>query len=198
VANRLNDRFNEQAARQMAGLTERMSAVTERLERIQSDVTQRVMPRPKRRPGRLLFAFLVGAGAGLAVAYLADPDRGRARRDELGRQLDAMKREANRTAQRQAVAAGSLASGLKSRVASAVDQTKPDDLTLLDRVESQVFADPAIPKGDINVMVVNGRAVLRGQVEDEKIGAIEEAVRRVVGVREVENLLHAPGTPAPN
>ena len=37
-----------------------------------------------------------------------------------------------------------------------------------------------------------------GQVAEQQIGAIEAAVRKVVGVKEVENLLHTPGTPAPN
>ena len=109
-----------------------------------------------------------------------------------------MSREASRPAQRTIEVAGDRATGLKNRVTSAADNPDPDDLTLLDRVESQVFSDPTIPKGDINVMVVDGRAVLRGQVSQPQIGAIEAAVRKVVGVKDVENLLHPPGTPAPN
>ena len=39
--------------------------------------------------------------------------------------------------------------------------------------------------------------VLRGQLErPEQTNAVEAAVRRVPGVRDVENLLHLPGTPA--
>ena len=39
---------------------------------------------------------------------------------------------------------------------------------------------------------------LRGQVDrPELIHDLEEAVRKVPGVRGVENLLHLPGTPAP-
>jgi osmotically-inducible protein OsmY len=105
-------------------------------------------------------------------------------------------REATRVAQRSTVLATDRAAGIKARVLRGDGST--DDLTLLDRVESEIFRDPSIPKGDINLMVVDGRAVIRGQVSEPQIGAIEAAVRKVVGVKDVENLLHTPGTPAPN
>ena len=130
--------------------------------------------------------------------YFLDPERGRGRRDEVARRLGGVGLEANRIAQRTTILATDKASGIKSRVLSRAGDADTDDLTILDRVESEVFRDPAIPKGDINVMVVEGRAVLRGQVAEPQIGAIEAAVRRVVGVKDVENLLHVPGTPAPN
>ena len=198
------ERVNRQVARQTGALTrqvailiDRAAGLADRVDSIQSDVSRKVVPQPKRRRGRLLVALLAGAGAGYAAAFFFDPERGRARRAEIIRQLDAVKREATRAAQRSAMAASDRAAAIKSRVAGP-DNADPDDLTLLDRVESQVFADPSIPKSDINVMVVDGRAVLRGQVSAPQIGTIEAAVRRVVGVKEVENLLHVPGTPAPN
>jgi osmotically-inducible protein OsmY len=41
-----------------------------------------------------------------------------------------------------------------------------------------------------------GVVVLRGQVQrDEIIRDVEARVRRVAGVRDVENLMHLPGTP---
>jgi len=176
-------------------LIDRATRLADRVESLPAEVASRIRPRPRRR--RLFFALLLGVAAGYVAAYFGDRERGRARRAEITRQLDSVRLEATRAAQRTATVAGDRAAGIKSRIGGP-DNTDPDDLTLLDRVESQVFADPNIPKGQINVMVVDGKAVLRGQVEEPQIGAIEAAVRKVVGVRDVENLLHTAGTPAPN
>jgi hypothetical protein len=201
VADRVNREFAKQAAnltRQAALLLDRASGITERLDAIQADVTQRLAPRAKPRRGSMVFLLIAGAGAGYLAAYFLDPERGRGRREDVVRRLTGLGLEANRMAQRTTVLATEKASGIKSHVLSRTGSDETDDLTILDRVESEVFRDPAIPKGDINVMVVEGKAVLRGQVAEPQIGAIEAAVRKVVGVKDVENLLHVPGTPAPN
>jgi osmotically-inducible protein OsmY len=55
-----------------------------------------------------------------------------------------------------------------------------------------------VPKGRINVNVQNGVVQLRGEVpESSMIDDLVEKARSIQGVREVENLLHLPGTPAP-
>ena len=203
VADRVNRQLAKQAeslTRQAAVLLDRASGVTERLDAIQSDVTRRFTPPlpPKPRRGRTVLLLFAGVGAGYLAAYFLDPEQGRRRRAEVVRQLGGLGTEANRMAQRTTILATDKASGIKSRVLARTGAGETDDLTLLDRVESEVFRDPAIPKGDINVMVVDGKAVLRGQVAEPQIGAIETAVRKVVGVKDVENLLHVPGTPAPN
>ena len=203
-ASELLDRAAGIADRQLAMVLERASRLADRLDTISTDVTRRsveaarrVNPRPKPRRGPMLTALALGAAAGYLVAWLTDREQGRARRAEIGRQLGLVKLEVTRAAQRTVTVAGDRASGIRSRV-TGPDNPDPDDLTLLDRVESEVFADPSIPKGQINVMVIDGKAVLRGQVEEPQIGSIEQAVRKVVGVRDVENLLHTAGTPAPN
>jgi BON domain len=201
VAERLSRKLAKQSeglTRQAALLLDRAAGLTERLDSIQSDVTRRLVPRPRPSRRRTVLLLLAGAGAGYLAAYFLDPERGRARRTEVVRKLGGVGLEANRMAQRTTVLATDKASSVKSRVLSRSGSPETDDLTLLDRVESQVFGDPAIPKGDINVMVVEGKAVLRGQVAESQIGAIEAAVRKVVGVKDVENLLHVAGTPAPN
>jgi hypothetical protein len=201
VADRVNREFAKQAAnltRQAAMLLDRAAGISERLDTIQSDVGKRLAPPARPRRGPMVLLLLAGAGVGYLATYFLDPERGRSRRTEIARRLGGIGVEANRMAQRTTVLATDKASGIKSRVLSRTGSAETDDLTILDRVESEVFRDPAIPKGDINVMVVEGKAVLRGQVEEPQIGAIEAAVRKVVGVKEVENLLHVPGTPAPN
>ncbi|HVD01685.1 MAG TPA: BON domain-containing protein [Candidatus Dormibacteraeota bacterium] len=180
-----------------AGLAGRASELAGRVDSIPAEVARRVAPRPKPRRRLLFITVLVGLVGGFTAAYFGDREQGRARRAEVGRQLDSIRLEATRAAQRGVTVAADRASGVKSRVMGP-ENRDPDDLTLLDRVESEVFADPSIPKKKINLMVVDGKAVIRGQVEEPQIRAIEAAVRKVVGVREVENLLHPAGTPAPN
>jgi osmotically-inducible protein OsmY len=78
------------------------------------------------------------------------------------------------------------------------DKPQPDDVTLAHKVETEIFRDAEVPKGQINVNAENGVVVLRGEVEQsELIRDLEEKTRKVQGVREVENLLHTPGTPVP-
>jgi len=80
------------------------------------------------------------------------------------------------------------------------DRTKeePDDAMLAHKVETELFRDADVPKGDINVNAENGVVYLRGQVADEGLAeTLGKSARKIQGVREVENLLHTPGTPAP-
>jgi osmotically-inducible protein OsmY len=69
----------------------------------------------------------------------------------------------------------------------------------VDRVKSEIFEHPGLPKGDLNFEAREGVVTVHGQVaEGAQIHAIEKAIRRVPGVLGVRNLLHLPGTPAPN
>ena len=45
--------------------------------------------------------------------------------------------------------------------------------------------------------VVDGVVYLRGEVQEDLVKELESAARKVSGVKDVENLLHAPGSPAP-
>lgn len=55
-----------------------------------------------------------------------------------------------------------------------------------------------VPKGHISINAEEGFAFLRGVLDrQEDIERIEVATRQIEGVREVENLIHLPGTPAP-
>jgi osmotically-inducible protein OsmY len=73
-----------------------------------------------------------------------------------------------------------------------------DDVSLVRKVESELFRDRTIPKGPISINADRGIVVLRRQLDDaQEIDRIEREVRVVAGVRDVENLLHSPGVPAP-
>ena len=73
-----------------------------------------------------------------------------------------------------------------------------DDVTIAHKIKTEVFRDPDVPKGKINVNVQEGVAQLRGEVETpDMLEALVEKTREVQGVREVESLLHLPGAPPP-
>jgi hypothetical protein len=72
-----------------------------------------------------------------------------------------------------------------------------DDARLLARVESELFRDPALPKGDIVLDAVGGVVTLRGAVDAALVEEIGVRVAAVEGVVRVDNRLHRPGAPPP-
>jgi len=155
------------------------------------------LPR-RRRPGSL--AVLTGAAAGAIAVYFLDPQHGRARRAQFiewsGARLDRGWHALNQLGAR----ARSNATTFPQRMVSLRSGPRPaDDLTLRDRVESEVFRNADVPKGQINIDVESAVVTIRGQVDNAfQIASIEKAVLNVPGVAGVENLLHVDGTPAPN
>jgi hypothetical protein len=72
-----------------------------------------------------------------------------------------------------------------------------DDATITDKVETILFRDDSIDKGKIDVNTVDGVVWLRGQAKTpELIKAIEAKALEIPEVKQVENLLHLPKTPA--
>ena len=73
-----------------------------------------------------------------------------------------------------------------------------DDLTLANKVETELFRPADAPKGSVNVNVVDSVVYLRGEVKrPEQINELERRTRQIPEVRDVENLLHLRKTPAP-
>ncbi len=73
-----------------------------------------------------------------------------------------------------------------------------DDATLKDKVESELFRDEHEVKGSININAQQGVVQLRGEVPSQDlIDALVDRTEKIHGVREVESLLHTPGTEAP-
>lgn len=156
---------------------------------------------PKRR-GPSGWAMVAGALAGALTVYLFDPQRGKARRAILVDWTSARLRRGVQSLNQLGRYSANTASAMPQRMISLKSGQRrptPDDLTLRDRVESEVFRDPELPKGEINFDVSNGIVTIRGAVENAfRIATIEKAVFKVPGVTGVENLLHVSGTPAPN
>ncbi|HEY9288165.1 MAG TPA: BON domain-containing protein [Candidatus Dormibacteraeota bacterium] len=156
---------------------------------------------PKRR-GASPLGIAAGALAGAAVVYLFDPQRGKARRAIVVQWTTARLRRGWRSIAQLTRYSTNTAGALPQRMvslSSAQQRPTPDDVTLKDRIESEVFRDPEMPKGEINFDVSNGIVTIRGAVDNAfRIANIEKAVFKVPGVTGVENLLHVSGTPAPN
>ncbi|MEP6681243.1 MAG: BON domain-containing protein, partial [Chloroflexota bacterium] len=148
--------------------------------------------------GRLMLALGAAVGGALA-AFVLDPERGRARRARLTDEAAATARRAGAELGRVTRRAGSLASGkLQALRNHGSAEPMPNDATIANKVESELFSDPQVPKGQISINVEQGIVVLRGELSSqEEIDQIEARVRRVPGVWEVRNLMHTVGTPAP-
>ncbi len=144
-------------------------------------------------------AFATAAALGALLAYFLDPQSGTRRRHVTrDRTLAFFRRGGRKTAQAGRVVAAE-AYGVKQKVTHLREEPKEfDDVTLARKVETEIFRDADVPKGQINVNAENGVVVLRGEVEQpDLIKDLEKKARKIQGVREVENLLHTPGTPAP-
>ncbi len=150
----------------------------------------------------MLASFVAGGLVGAGLAYVFDPDRGRSRRHAAHDRAVSLTHQTERDTRRKVHVAAAQARG---RSRGLLHRMKPgprvelDDAELSHKVESILFRDPKIPKGQISLNAENGCVFLRGQVESsETIAYVEEATREIRGVRAVENLLHPPGTPAPH
>ena len=130
---------------------------------------------------------------GAALSYFFDPENGRRRRKVAADRLAGLtrrhgKRMIKGTAAR-ANALGKQATHLKEE-----PKPQPDDVTLARKVETEIFREPDVPKGKINVNAENGKIVLRGEVDSaELIDDLVSKAHKVQGVEEVESLLHTPG-----
>ena len=144
---------------------------------------------------------LLAFGAAVAaLTYFFDPQDGARRRNTTRDRVLSLFRQGGREAGHAGGAVRSEAYGLKQKATHLTEESKPqpDDVTLARKVETEIFRGADVPKGRINVNAEDGTVFLRGEVDNpDLIQDLGKAARKVQGVREVENLLHAAGTPAP-
>lgn len=150
-------------------------------------------PRPSAVP--FVVVGLVAAAIGAAIAFLFDPQMGRTRRAVAGDQVAARARRAVRWSSRQRRGAAAAMSALRERMENAGAPSRElDEVGLVDRVRSELFRDPSIEKGSINVNAERDVVFLRGTAPtDAEIADIGRRVEGVDGVAKVVNLLHVPG-----
>lgn len=132
--------------------------------------------------------LLVGVGLGLAVGYMADPNRG-ARRRALARgkmvrasrktrdALDATSRDvANRT------------KGLAAAARGRLTKDEVDDARLVERVRAKLGRLTSHPRA-IDVEARNGDVTLKGPILARELTGLLAAVASVRGVQSVTNQL---------
>ena len=144
--------------------------------------------------------LLTLAGLGAAMTYFFDPNSGARRRAQVRDRALAFFRSRGRDLQGAAAGVQSEAKGMVQKAKHRQEEPKADDTddaTLARKVESEIFRDPNVPKGQIDVNAEDGVVILRGEVErPELIADLEEKTRSVQGVKGVENLLHVSGEEA--
>jgi len=163
---------------------------------------RRPRPAPRRAAAWPAAAAAAGGAAlGAIATYFLDPRAGRRRRHTARDRALSRARRGERRALRRARRAEAHAVGVARRTVNArrFHHGDPlDDVTLAHKVESELSRLAGVPKGQMIINAEDGVVFLRGVVERrEEVERLEAAARRVAGVRDVENLLHLPGTPAP-
>jgi len=144
-----------------------------------------------------MLRFFRYVGLGALIAYFFDPDSGHRRRALARDRIPALLRGSSEQAGR---AVKSEVKATTKKLAHRKEAAKPeaDDETLARKVETEIFRDADVPKGQINVNAENGKVVLRGEVDKPAmIKDLEKRTKNVQGVVEVENLLHTPDKPTP-
>jgi osmotically-inducible protein OsmY len=129
----------------------------------------------------MLRKLLFGAAAAGAISWLA-------------KNQDTAKSYANRYAGQLKGVAGNVTPGAGRPPA----EERLNDPALTRKVESEIFRDDSLPKGNISVNAEYGVIYLRGEVESTDLREeLTTRTRAVDGVRAVENLTHLPGEAAP-
>ena len=144
-------------------------------------------------------AAVVGAAGGATGAYFLDPQQGKRRRHVAFDRLMALARRGKAEGRRKAQYAAGVAKGTTAEAAGAGDgaESLPDP-ALADKVRTEIFRGEDAPKGDVNVNAENGVVYLHGEVDPPaERDRLETSARQVKGVRNVVNMLHGPGEPAP-
>lgn len=147
-----------------------------------------------------MLRFIRYLGLGALIAYFFDPQNGNRRRALARERIPALFRQSTERVEKAAQTVTSEAKATKAKVThrKEAEKPQPDDVTLARKVETEIFRDADVPKGQINVNAENGKVVLRGEVEGPAmIKDLEKRTKKVQGVTEVENLLHTPGSATP-
>lgn len=153
--------------------------------------------------------LLTGGLVGAILVYFLDPAHGSQRRGSLMQKAGSSTGPLSKATAplskataplSKAKAPLSKATGMmKGRGSHQPDNPHPDDQTLRDRVESEIFRDTETSRENININVVNGVVTVRGELPNQgEIDALVKRIQGIANVRGVESFLHLPGTPAPN
>jgi gas vesicle protein len=170
--------------------------------RYEDYIPEELIPNEKRARRRGFFwGLITGAFLGAGAMFILDPQNGRRRRslarDQAIKARNTVDRAVTEDLPKRADYLSGFVEGAKHRAREAAEggsnRRAENEVVLVDRVMSQVFRDPELPKGSVNVDAEGTTVFLRGSVENEKLVAeIEKRVRAVEGVDDVVNLINQP------
>jgi BON domain len=137
--------------------------------------------------------FVIGGAIGGMLVYFLEPKKGPQRRQKVNMPQ-------NFTPPRVPGSVTEVVSVVKEKVRTGTpDNSNPDDNTLRDRIESEIFRDDKTSRENININVVEGVVEIRGeQPSQADIDGLVKKIRAISNVKHVHSYLHLPGTPAPN
>jgi hypothetical protein len=159
---------------------------------------------------RRLSRTAVVAGVGAAAASLLDPKLGAERRRAVAERLSSMRGAPAPPSTARDSHGGPAAPdiggphgpGLEGRIGN---QWRPDvpepsaSHVLEDKIRSEVLGRSKFEPLDLLINDVDGIIEIRGEVADDEVRSdLVAAVRSVPKVRDVHDLTHRPGEPAPN
>ena len=135
--------------------------------------------------------FAKGAIVGWVLAYLSDRESGRGRRARLRDQATSMARRARDRAGKLGRHGGNVLVGkLRAAASPPEDRGSTDDVTIADRIKSEVLGRKDLRAGSLLVDVTDGVAHLRGRMDDaSRLERVIDLTGEVRGVREVDNLI---------
>jgi len=134
--------------------------------------------------------LLVGAGVGVAMAYLFDPARGRRRRALLNDQLKRASRKTRDAIDTTARDVKNRATGIVASTRGRLTRRRPGTATLTERIRAKLGRVCSHPKA-VEVDATDGHVTLRGAILADEVRNVLATVASVPGVRTVSNQLQA-------
>lgn len=134
---------------------------------------------------------LVGAGAGAALLYFLDPDRGARRRALVRDRAVSLLEDTQEGLGKVARDARNRAQGLGAKANALVHDPEPvDDETLVERVRSRMGRFTSHPRA-ITVDAMNGVVEIEGPILSHERRNVVRAIRNVPGVEDVVDRLES-------
>lgn len=136
---------------------------------------------------------IVGVALGGALAYLADPDRGRRRRALARDQVVRASRKTRDALDATARDVANRTRGIAAAARGRLSRQHVDDEHLVERVRAKLGRVCSHPRA-IDIEAVNGEITLRGPILSSEVGAVLSTAGAVRGVRSVNSQLDAHET----
>ncbi|MFW5940154.1 MAG: SRPBCC family protein [Chloroflexota bacterium] len=138
--------------------------------------------------------LLGGLGAGAALMYLLDPQQGRRRRALARDQMVRVASRSGKAVEPTLDDLGNRTRGMMHEMRKRVLDKEVDDEVLVRRVRAELGRYVSHP-GSIGVTAQEHKVILHGPILEHEVERLLKAVRRVPGVKEVDNQMSLHKTP---